>query len=154
MRGVARGILWEREGATSLCLKIGTSAAELRIRVCYNKPLSLAKGARLCFALKHSLRRRSPSFAGNGLSLGCGENMALTRAMLSVAGNICYVKALQEAKAWRFKSSQPGCQLRRAAEDSNRFYAILSQLNSPKRPETGFQPAQTLQLFQPRSQIQ
>ena len=92
---------------------------ELRTGVCFDKRPSLAEVARFCFAVENSIRRRLPRLAENGLFLGHRKGVELTRALLSGAGSICFVRALQEAKAWRLKSSQPGCRLRRAAEDSN-----------------------------------
>lgn len=65
---------------------------------------------------------------------------------MSAINDTWYVKALRKAKACGFKSSQPGCQLRRAAEDSNRFYALPLRPNNPKQPETACLPAQRLQL--------
>lgn len=69
MRGVAEGICGREKSATSLCLRIAMSAAELRARVCFNKRLSLAEGARIFFAGEDSNRRRLPRLAENGLSL-------------------------------------------------------------------------------------
>jgi hypothetical protein len=70
------------------------SAAELRTRVCFNKRLSLAEGARIFFAVEDSKRRRLPRLAENGLSRRPEEDVILTSTLLSVAGNICLVKAL------------------------------------------------------------
>lgn len=138
--------MWAKGERNVAVSEVRMSAAELRTRVCFNRRLSLAEGARIFVAIEDSNRRRLPRLAGNGLSRKSERGIKLTSTLLSVGGNINLVKALQEAKAWRFKSSQPGCQLRRAAEDSNGFYALPPQPNNPKRLKLGFLPAQWIQL--------
>jgi len=150
VRKVAGYILWARGCATLLCLKSECQRPSCGLGFAVNKRLSPAAGVGVCFAFDGFRRRRSPRLGGNGLLLGLRKCVALTRALLSVARTVYFVKALQETKAWRFKSSQPACQLRRAAEDSNRFYALPRQLNGPKQPDTSFRPAQMFQLPRPR----
>jgi hypothetical protein len=114
------------------------SAAELRAKVCFNKRFSLAEGAVSLSSSKtrtEGAHRDSPGMESLNVEVGTYKSVN------NVVGSNCYVKVLHEANACGFKSSQPGCQLRRAAEDSNRFYALPLRPDSPKRSENACLPA-------------
>lgn len=75
------------------------SAAELRTRVCFNKRLSLAEGARFYFAAEDSNRRRGPRLAGNGLLAVGSDEYSTYKSVTVNSQKYCFVRALQEAKA-------------------------------------------------------